>query len=57
MSNVCVNLTFEEAKFLYHNLFALEDTYVYEENRELILNIAKKIYNTMYGDKYETVRS
>lgn len=57
MSDVNVNLTFEEAKFLYHNLFELEGTHVYEENRELILDIAKKIYKTMYGDKDETVRS
>ena len=57
MSNIDVNLTLEEATFLYHSLFELEGTYVYEENRELILNIAKKIYNTMYGNKDETVRS
>lgn len=56
MNNIDVNLTFEEAKFLYHNLFELEGTHVYEENRELILNITKKIYKTMYGDKDETVR-
>lgn len=57
MSDVNVNLTFEEAKFLYHNLFELEGTHVYEENRELIINISKKIYNTMYGHTDETVRS
>jgi hypothetical protein len=57
MSNIDVNLTLEEATFLYRSLFELEGTYGYEENRELILNISEKIYNTMYGNKDETVRS
>ena len=45
MSDVNVNLTKEEATVLYHSIFELEGTPVYEENRELILNIAEKIYN------------
>ena len=56
MSDVNVNLTEEEATFLYRSLFELEGAY-YKENRELILNISDKLYNTMYGNKDETVRS
>lgn len=56
MSNIDVNLTLEEATFLYRSLFELEGAY-YKENMELILNISDKLYNTMYGNKDETVRS
>ena len=56
MSNIDVNLTLEEATFLYRSLFELEDAY-YEENRELIRDISDKLYNTMYGNNDETVRS
>lgn len=57
MSDVNVNLTFEEAKFLLRSLLELEWTYGYKEDRELIINISEKIYNTMHGNKDETVRS